>query len=113
MGAAFLPALQLAGRFYADVVQPLLAGLYPGLRYSAALLGPGSEVLGFDTARSTDHDWGPRLQILLAAGAPRAEADRITAALAARLPASFRGYPVRFALSGEPPGAARHHVRVA
>jgi hypothetical protein len=113
MGTPFLPGLELAGQFSADVVQPLLAELYPGLRYSAALLGPGSEVLGFDTQRSTDHDWGPRLQILLAAGTPSADADRMVAALADRLPASFRGYPVRFALSGEPPGAARHHVRVA
>ena len=35
------------------------------MRYAAALLGPGSEVAGFDTQRSTDHDWGPRLQVFL------------------------------------------------
>jgi Domain of unknown function (DUF4037) len=113
MGTAFLPGLELAGQFYVDVIRPLLDELYPGLRYSAALLGPGSEVLGFDCERSTDHDWGPRLQLLLAAGTPRPEADRVGAALDGRLPASFRGYPVRFPLSGEPPAAARHHVRVA
>ena len=113
MGTAFLPGLELAGQFYPDVIRPLLDELYPGLRYSAALLGPGSEVLGFDSERSTDHDWGPRLQLLLPAGTSSAEADLITAALDGRLPASFRGYPVRFALSGEPPAAARHHVRVA
>jgi len=113
MGATFLPGLELAGQFYADVVRPLLGEQFPGLRYSAALLGPGSEVLGFDSERSTDHDWGPRLQLLLAAGTPRHEADRIGSALDGRLPASFRGYPVRFAPSGEPPRAARHHVRVA
>ena len=113
MGTAFLPGLELAGRFYADVIRPGLDGRCPGLRYSAALLGPGSEVLGFDSERSTDHDWGPRLQLLLAAGTPRPEADRIGSALDGWLPASFRGYPVRFALSGEPPAAARHHVRVA
>lgn len=113
MGTAFLPGLQLAGQFYADVVRPLLDEQFPELRYSAALLGPGSEVLGFDSERSTDHDWGPRLQLLLAAGTPPPEADQIASALDAALPASFRGYPVRFALSGEPPAAARHHVRVA
>ena len=113
MRTPFLPGLDLAGQFYADVVRPLLDELYPGLRYSAALLGPGSEVLGFDSERSTDHEWGPRLQLLLAAGTPGGEADRIGSALDGRLPASFRGYPVRFALSGEPPAAARHHVRVA
>ena len=113
MGTEFVPGLELAGGFYADVVRPLLAELCPGLCYSAALLGPGSEVLGFDSERSTDHDWGPRLQILLTAGTPGAEADRIVSGLDGRLPPSFRSYPVRFALSGEPPRAARHHVRVA
>jgi Domain of unknown function (DUF4037) len=113
MGTPFLPGLDVAGQFYADVVRPRLDRLCPGLRYSAALLGPGSEVLGFDSERSTDHDWGPRLQLLLAAGTPPAEADRIGSALDGTLPASFGGYRVRFALSGEPPAAARHHVRVA
>ena len=68
MGTAFLPGLELAGQFYADVVRPLLDEQFPGLCYSAALLGPGSEVLGFDSARSTDHDWGPRLQTPAGAG---------------------------------------------
>ena len=121
----FVPGLELAGDFYARVVRPLLAGEFPGLRYAAALLGPGSEVAGFDTPRSTDHDWGPRLQLLLpdepgggpagthADGAAENTAAAITAMLARRLPESFRGYPVRFSLSGEPASATRHHVRVA
>ena len=113
MGTPFLPGLELARQFFADVVRPLLDEQFPELRYSAALLGPGSEVLGFDSERSTDHDWGPRLQLLLAAGTPGATADRITAALGLGLPVSFRGYPVRFPLTGEPPEAARHHVQVA
>jgi hypothetical protein len=121
----FVPGLELVGDFYASVVRPLLADEFPGLRYAAALLGPGSEVAGFDTQRSTDHDWGPRLQVLLAGersdtrGDIRAGGDKesiaagISAMLARRLPESFRGYPVRFSLSGEPASAARHHVRVA
>ena len=112
MTVAFIPGLDLAGEFYASVVQPRLAELFPGLRYSAALLGPGSEVLGFDSARSTDHDWGPRLQIFLAAHLAGGWADRIAAALGERLPGTFAGYPVRYPLSGEPPTAARHHVLV-
>jgi Domain of unknown function (DUF4037) len=112
MTVAFIPGLDLAREFFASVVQPRLAELFPGLRYSAALLGPGSEVLGFDSARSTDHDWGPRLQIFLAAHLDGGWADRIAAALGERLPDTFAGYPVRYPLTGEPPTAARHHVLV-
>jgi Domain of unknown function (DUF4037) len=112
MTAAFVPGLELAREFFTGVVQPLLDEMFPGLRYSAALLGPGSEVLGFDTARSTDHDWGPRLQLFLAPHLAGSWADRIAAALGDRLPDGFRGYPVRFPLTGEPASAARHHVLV-
>jgi hypothetical protein len=112
-----MPGLELAGDFYAGVVRALLAAEFPGLRYAAALLGPGSEVAGFDTQRSTDHDWGPRLQLLLpdesGDGDTAGTAAAITATLARQLPDSFRGFPVRFSLSGEPANSARHHVRVA
>ncbi len=54
----FLPGLDLCRIFYLEAVRPLLEQAYPGLPHAAARLGPGSEVLGFDTERSVDHDWG-------------------------------------------------------
>ncbi|TDC71161.1 HtaA domain-containing protein, partial [Streptomyces hainanensis] len=39
---------------YEEAVRPLLDEHLPGLPYAAARIGPGSEVLGFDTARSAD-----------------------------------------------------------
>ena len=113
MAAPYIPGLELARLLHAEVVRPLLEEIAPGLRYSAALLGPGSEVLGFDTDRSTDHDWGPRLQVFLAAGTASREMNQISRALDGRLPAGFRGYPTRFPLTGEPPSAARHHITLA
>jgi hypothetical protein len=109
----FVPGLQLAREFYAEAVHPLLEAHFPQLQYAAALLGPGSEVAGFDTERSTDHDWGPRLQVFLSAEDAARHAPAITAALADRLPASFRGYPVAFPVTREPSGPPRHHVEVA
>ena len=78
------------------MVRPLLDEAFPGLRHSAARLGEGSEVLGFDTDRSTDHDWGPRLQIFLADGDAGRLPGAIAAMLAERLPAAFGGYPTAY-----------------
>src|SRR5918911_300124 len=62
----FIPGLELSSALYTEVVAPILAEVYPNLRHSAALIGYGSEVLGYDTARSTDHEWGPRLLLFVA-----------------------------------------------
>ena len=64
---------------------------WPGCRHSAARLGPGSDVLGYDTARSTDHDWGARLAVLVDEDAPRPLED---------VPAEFRGWPAEVVVAG-------------
>ncbi|MHA1654890.1 MAG: hypothetical protein ACTSWT_00045 [Candidatus Heimdallarchaeota archaeon] len=61
----FIPGLELNRRFYNEIVKPILKKNYPNLSYSVARIGFGSDVLGFDTERSTDHDWGPRLELFL------------------------------------------------
>jgi hypothetical protein len=50
--APFTPGLELARRFYEDWAAPRLEGI----AHAAALIGDGSEVLGFDTPMSADHD---------------------------------------------------------
>jgi hypothetical protein len=87
---AFIHGIELARRFYTEAVQPLLQREFPGLPHAAALIGPGSEVLGFDTARSTDHDWGPRVQLFLS---PGDDPPQLRDVLANRLPDSFAGWP--------------------
>jgi uncharacterized protein DUF4037 len=76
----FVPGRELARAFYEEVVSAQVSGV----PHSAAFLGYGSDVLGFDTVRSTDHGWGPRLQVFT------------EAAVELELPDSFRGWPVRY-----------------
>lgn len=80
------PGLLLCQDFYHQAVAPLLTGT----EHAAALLGAGSEVLGFDDQVSTDHDFSPRVQLFLP---PTADPAPVLSALAA-LPASFRGHRV-------------------
>jgi Domain of unknown function (DUF4037) len=110
--AAFVPGVALAERYYLEVVRPLLDQHAPGLAHSAALIGWGSDVLGFDSPRSADHNWGPRCQIFVG---PRdaTSAAEISAMLAERLPAAFRGWPTRFPDVTAPDTAARHWVEIA
>ena len=61
----FVSGLKLAEGFFQQVVLPILNSHMPKLEYSAALIGCGSEILGFDTEMSTDHHWGPRAMLFL------------------------------------------------
>jgi hypothetical protein len=96
--AAFVPGLELSRAFYHELVRPVLMSKFPGLAHDAALIGPGSEVLGLDTEQSTDHDWGPRLQIFLSDADHQRYAPALSDELARRLPPAFRGYSTSFSL---------------
>ncbi|WP_285569158.1 DUF4037 domain-containing protein [Streptomyces sp. RTGN2] len=100
--AAFLPGLELSRILYETAVRPVLDDAFPGLPYAAARIGAGSEVLGFDTARSTDHDWGPRLDLFLAPDDAAAHGDAIRRLLADRLPKEIRGWPTHFRPAADP-----------
>ncbi|MFY1694036.1 DUF4037 domain-containing protein [Solwaraspora sp. WMMA2101] len=92
---SFLPGLELSRRFHHDVVEPVLTTRFPGLSYAAARVDNGSELFGFDTVRSRDHDWGPRLQILLHDAGPDL-VDRVRDEVGAALPETYLGFPTRF-----------------
>ncbi|NYH52603.1 hypothetical protein HNR06_002192 [Nocardiopsis arvandica] len=118
MSPGFLPGLDLSRALYTDAVAPLLAAGCRPVPHAAALLGPGSEVLGLDTDRSTDHGWGPRLQLFVADSGER---GRVLDMLADGLPDRVRGWPTRFAPGDGPPGTwlpdadapdGRHRVEV-
>ncbi len=93
---AFIPGMELSRRFYWEAVRPVLDRSWSGLPHSAALIGSGSETLGFDDEMSTDHNWGPRLQLFLRPDDWERLADEIRAALRHELPHRFLGYPTNF-----------------
>ena len=93
----FIKGLELNKGFYSETVKPLLEKQYPRLSYSAALLGYGSDVLGFDTEISMDHNWGPRLQLFIS---NRELIPGLHDFLAGELPLQYRNFPVNFSKPG-------------
>src|SRR5438552_2306768 len=117
----FIPGLRLSELFYHEAVGPILASSFPTLQYSCALLGSGSEVLGLDTPQSTDHHWGPRLQIFVSVDDYAAHAASMNQALSKQLPHRFRDYPTNFGppdntgvrlLKDIGPGPVSHRVEI-
>ncbi|MDG4826046.1 DUF4037 domain-containing protein [Asanoa sp. WMMD1127] len=80
----FTPGIDVSRRLYAELVAPALTAL----PHAAGRVDSGSDVLGFDTERSMDHDWGPRLQVFVADRAARVIAEN-----AIVLPPTFHGIP--------------------
>ncbi|WP_437815037.1 DUF4037 domain-containing protein [Sorangium sp. So ce1078] len=97
----FISGIDLARKFYTEVVESAI-----DVPHAACLLGEGSEVLGYDQPRSTDHAWGPRLQIFVDA----AEVSSVEQAVDRVLPSTFMGWPVRF--YSWQSKSVRHHVDV-
>ncbi len=107
-GPTFVPGLVLAEGFYRDAVLPALEGWRPDLEYSAALIGSGSEVLGFDTRMSTDHHWGPRVMLFFRQEVLDAHGPEIVAILGERLPRSYQGYPTSWSAPDPKDGGVQH-----
>ncbi|OAQ70447.1 hypothetical protein VFPPC_02916 [Pochonia chlamydosporia 170] len=116
---SFIPGLELNRKFHDHVVRPLLAAEFPDLQYDAALIGPGSEVLGFDTEMSMDHDWGLHFFIFVREE-HQEQCQVIANMLSHKLPESFLGFPVSIppvspkpgvrVLDDELPGPIKHHI---
>ncbi|MDQ3917122.1 MAG: DUF4037 domain-containing protein [Acidobacteriota bacterium] len=94
--ADFIPGLELSRLFFFEAVRPVLDAEFPRLLYAAGLIGTGSEVLGFDTEMSTDHHWGPRVDLFVREEDYEAAREGVSAVLRRRLPRRFRGYPTSF-----------------
>jgi hypothetical protein len=107
-----ISGIELSRRFYAELVAPWLERAFPELRYAAALIGPGSEVLGFDDPISRDHDWGPRLLLFVGEADFAAHSEGVVNGFAAVAPTTFRDHPL--SLNRTPGGetdGVRGHAR--
>lgn len=92
----FLPGKELAKRFFEEAVGPIIAGAFPELPYSAGRIGPGSDVLGFDSEMSMDHDWGPRAQIFLRGEDLDEFAPALGSVLRSAMPREFLGFSTHY-----------------
>lgn len=106
----FIPGLKLSKLFYESKVKPILDRAFPRVRHSAALIGWGSEVLGFDTHISRDHHWGPRVLLFLNEKDFPKLKDTISEVLSAELPYEFMGYSTNY--SKPEPNGVRHPVKI-
>ena len=95
-GPVFVPGIDLARAFFLEVVQPLLDSRTPGVHYAAALIGPGSDVLCFDTPLSMDREWGPRLRLFLPEPELGERGPLFDRLLRSELPLEFLGYPTSY-----------------
>ena len=92
----FLPGLDLSGALYKEAVKPFMDKHFPDLEYSAVRIGHGSDVLGYDTAQSMDHDWGPKLQIFLRDSDYGSVKEDLNNKLRENLPVEVKGFPTNF-----------------
>lgn len=114
-----MQGIELSRRFYLEVVRPWLSQVAPGLQHAAALAGYGSELLGFDDETSKDHNWGPRLHLVVSRTDFHAHAHRLVQAFSTAAPAHFAGEPIGWRSRPHPPasghdaaGAADHGLEI-
>lgn len=97
----FISGLDLSEAFFHECVEPILRTEFGRVKYSAGLIGSGSEVLGFDTEMSADHHWGPRVMLFVGAQDHNQYAHLIKQSFSEKLPRKFRGYPTSFSNADE------------
>lgn len=102
--ASFVPGLELS-RQLANVLAPRLRTEFPEVPIALALIGPGSDVMGFDTNRSMDHDWGPRLTVFVPTADIEVVRHRFDERSDSLLPPEIAGFSTR--VTRHPDGTAK------
>lgn len=102
----FIPGMELSRKYYIEIVEPIISKSFPSLKYTAGLIDYGSDVLGYDTKVSQDHQWGPRLSIFLSEEDICEVGEKLDRVLSEKLPPTFYGLSTNF--SGTKDDYIRH-----
>jgi hypothetical protein len=103
----FIPSLELSRMLYEEEIEPVMQEKFPDLKYAAATFGMCSENLGLDDEVSMDHEWGPRVSLLLSETDQTFYGGTIMQVLRDRLPAQFMGFDMMW----RKPGVDVHDTR--
>jgi hypothetical protein len=108
----FIKGLELCEQFFIEIAQTIFEQEFPGLAYSAGLIGYGSDVLGYDDETSTDHMWGPRFYLFLSERDIQLKTD-ILDAISTHFPYTYKGYSVNFSEPDPNDNGVRHPVFIS
>lgn len=103
----FTKGMDLCECFFNDVVKQIIDKHFPKMRYSAGLIGYGSDVLGYDDEISTDHMWGPRFYLFLE-NKDIVKKSEILTVFSNEFPYEYNGYSVNFSKPDMNDGGVRH-----
>ena len=87
-----MKGIAICEKFYNEVVKDMIMPIFP--EHGAALLGGGSEVLGFDDMMSRDHNWYPRC-IIFMDGAEASLIEKAKKYFHDNLQSKFEGFETR------------------
>ena len=105
-----MKGLDLSRRYFEELGLSALRNHFPEYldRAACGLIGPGSDVFGYDDEISRDHNWGPRFWIVLSSEDYAEVGERMEKTLFSEVPPEFEGHQIR----EFPPGKGERHVRV-
>jgi len=104
----FVKGLELCESFFNEIAKPTLSTNFPSLRYSAGVIGYGSDVIGFDDEMSTDHMWGLRFHLFLPEEDFNLWKDQIAVAFSAGFPYEYQGFSTNFSPPDQNDNGVRH-----
>ena len=107
----FIKGLELCEGFFLDVAKPILDNQFSGLKYSAGLIGYGSDVLGYDDEVSTDHMWGPRFYLFLGEK-DISKKQEIMDVFGKSFPYEYKGHSVNFSEPNHNDNGVRQPQRI-